>query len=314
MTFTQYKRAVGVIADRREVELALNELKEAGFPLHSVSVIARNGTEELKSIDETQLHQPIVTKAKTGLAKGAVTGGTLGGLYGLFLSTIPGIGHVIFAGAVAHTLATTIACGMLGTATGSLTGGLIGLGIDEERAQTYHQQVANGYYLLIIEGTEAEIERAEQILDKYNLEEWDTYDVDLDTLANDPEEYYLRAIAVFPRLQDAKTAIINLIKADFPLSSVTMIAGAEERHDWFPNLTVHNFLDHSFERLPDNKRAVFQDYFDRNAYIVTINGTRSELQRAETIFQSHNLEYLYQYNPFQLDRPSNSILQEQLDS
>ena len=51
MNFSQYKRAVGVIADRSEVELALNELKEAGFPLHSVSVIARNGNEELKNMD-----------------------------------------------------------------------------------------------------------------------------------------------------------------------------------------------------------------------------------------------------------------------
>ena len=284
MNFSQYKRAVGVIADRSEVELALNELKEAGFPLHSVSVIARNGGEELKSIDGTQLHQPVVTKAKTGLATGAVTGGTLGGLYGLLFGIVPGIGHVVFAGTIAHMLAATIAGGALGSSTGGLVGGLIGLGITEERAKTYHQQVANGYYLLIIEGTEAEIDYAEQILDKYNLEEWDTYDVESDTLANDPEDYYLRAIAVFSRLQDAKTAIIDLIEADFPLTSVTMIAGDEERHDWFPNLIVHDSLDRSFERLPDNKRAVFQDYFDRDAYIVAINGTISELQSAETIF------------------------------
>ena len=74
--------------------------------------------------------------------------------------------------------------------------------------------------------------------------------------------------------------------------------GDNERHDWFPNLTVHNSLDHSFERLPEDRRTVFQNDFDRNAYIVAIKGTKSELQRAETIFQSHNLESFYQYNPW----------------
>ena len=301
MTFTQYKRAVGVIADRSEVELALKELDESGFPLHRVSVIARKGSEELKSIDGTRLHQPLETKVKRGSTTGAIGGGVLGGLYGLILGIVPGIGHVIFAGTIAHMLAATIAGGALGSSAGGIVGGLIGLGITEERAETYHQQVANGYYLLIIEGTEVEIERAEQILDKYNLEEWDTYDVESDTLAKNSEEYFLRAVAVFLNLKDAKTAIIQLTETGFPLEAITLYAGDNERHDWFPNLTVHNSLDRSFEHLPENKRVIFQDYLDRNAYIVAINGTQSELEQLKPVFRSYHLEDWYQYNPFEIN-------------
>jgi hypothetical protein len=312
MTFVQYKRAVGVIPERTDVELALRELKKAGFPLDKISVIARKGSEEFKDIDGTPIYHHPNNKAKKGLTTGAITGGTVGGIFGLLIgfgtmTIVPGIGHVIFAGTAAHTIATAIAGGTLGTVAGGLLGGLIGLGIPEERAKIYHQQVVNGYYLLIIEGTETEIEYAEQILDKYNIEEWETYDVDLDTTTSDPQDYYLRAIAVFSRLQDAKTAIIELIEADFPLTAITLFAADEERHDWFPNLIVHDSLDRTFEYLPDSKRIIFQDYFDRNAYLVTINGIKSELQRAESIFQSHNLESLYQYNPFQLGTISSTI-------
>jgi hypothetical protein len=312
MTFVQYKRAVGVIPDRTDVELALRELKNAGFPLDKISVIARKGSEELKDIDGTPIYQHLNNKAKKGLTTGAITGGTLGGIFGLLIgfgtmTVVPGIGHVIVVGTAAHAIATTIAGGTLGTTAGGLLGGLIGLGIPEERAKSYHQQVVNGYYLLIIEGTEIEIEYAEQILDKYKIEEWETYDVDLDTTTIDSQEYYLRAIAVFPSLQNAKTAIIELIEADFPLTAITMFVGDEERHDWFPNLTVHNSLDRTFEHLPDTKRIMFQEYFDRDAYIFAINGTESDLQRAESIFQSHNLESFYHYNPFQLGTISSTI-------
>jgi hypothetical protein len=79
-----------------------------------------------------------------------------------------------------------------------------------------------------------------------------------------------------------------------------MFAGDEERHDWFPNLIVRNSLDRTFEHLPDKKRIMFQDYFERNAYILAINGTQSELQISKSVLQSHNLETYYQYNPFQL--------------
>jgi hypothetical protein len=306
MNFIQYKRAVGIISNRTDVELALQELKKAGFPLDKISVIVRKGSKELKDIDSTPIYQHPNNKAKKSLTTGAITGGTVGGIFGLLIgfgtmTIVPGIGHVIFAGTAAHTIATAIAGGTLGAAAGGLLGSLIGLGIPEERAKIYHQQVINGYYLLIIEGMETEIEYAEQILDKYQIEEWETYDVDLDTTTSAPQDYYLRAIAVFLSLEDAKTAIIELIQADFPLTTITLFAGDEERHDWFPNLIVHDSLDRTFENLPPSKRILFQDYFERNAYIVTINGTKSELQQAELIFQPHKLENFYQYNPFQLD-------------
>ncbi|MEA5507348.1 hypothetical protein VB735_30505 [Halotia wernerae UHCC 0503] len=310
MTFVQYKRAVGVIPNRTDVELALRELKKNGFPLDKISVIARQGSEEIKDIDGTPLYHHVNNKAKKGLATGAIAGGTLGGFFGLLLglgtmTIVPGIGHVLFVGTVAHTIVTTIAGGTLGTAAGGLVGGLIGLGIPEEQAKTYHQQVVNGYYLLIIEGTEPEIEYAEQILDKYNIQEWEKYDVDIDTIMSDPQ-YYLRAIAVFSCLKDAKNAIIKLIETDFNLSAITMFTIDEERHDWFPNLIVHDSLDHIFEHLPDTQRIMFQDYFDQDAYIFVINGIESDLQCVKSIFQLHNLKIFYHYNPFQRDLNKNA--------
>ena len=72
MTVIQYKRDVSVIRDREDVELALQELKKAGFSLSKIYVIARRNSEELNNIDRTSIHQHLNNKSKIGSATGAI--------------------------------------------------------------------------------------------------------------------------------------------------------------------------------------------------------------------------------------------------
>jgi hypothetical protein len=51
----------------------------------------------------------------------------------------------------------------LGAAAGGLLGGLVGLGVPEERAKIYSDRVSGGDYLVIIDGNEEEMYRAESI-------------------------------------------------------------------------------------------------------------------------------------------------------
>ncbi|MDP5017296.1 MAG: signal transduction histidine kinase (STHK), LytS, partial [Dolichospermum sp.] len=48
--------------------------------------------------------------------------------------------------------------------------------IPEHRAQVYHDYVVDGDYLVIIDGTEAEILRAETILRNKAMREWEVYE------------------------------------------------------------------------------------------------------------------------------------------
>jgi hypothetical protein len=172
------KRSVGVFSTRREAELALEELRDSGFSMDKVSVVARDGDRENDIANvEVEDHDRVGNKADEGATTGAVTGGVLGGVTGLLVGlgalAIPGIGPIMLAGVEA----TALAGGAIGAAAGGLVGGLVGLGIPEEQAKVYSDRVSQGDYLVIIDGTEAEIERAHQILQGHNIEEYGVYDV-----------------------------------------------------------------------------------------------------------------------------------------
>ena len=114
--------------------------------------------------------------AKAGAAGGAALGGLGGLLVGLGALAIPGIGPVIAGGALATALATTVAGGAIGAAAGGLTGALVGLGIPDNRARLYNDRVNRGDYLVMVDGTEDEIRRAEPILRRRGIQDWDVFD------------------------------------------------------------------------------------------------------------------------------------------
>ncbi|RAM51622.1 MAG: DUF1269 domain-containing protein [Hapalosiphonaceae cyanobacterium JJU2] len=178
MVVGKHQRAVGVFSNRNVAEHALTELRDAGFNMNKISVIVKDSdrTGDVAGVD-TQ--KGVGNKADEGAAAGAVTGGILGGLTGLLVGlgtlAIPGVGPILLAGELATTLATTAAGAGIGAAAGGLLGALVGLGIPEERARVYNERVSRGDYLIMVEGTEAEIRRAESILRNRGIEEFGIY-------------------------------------------------------------------------------------------------------------------------------------------
>jgi hypothetical protein len=120
-------------------------------------------------------------KAKETAVDGAIAGSTIGGFAGLLVGlgalAIPGVGPVMLAGAAATAIATAISGSVIGAAAGSLTGGLVGLGIPEDRAKLYDDRIAQGDYLVIVEGSEADIKLAKSIFNKHDIDNWHIYDV-----------------------------------------------------------------------------------------------------------------------------------------
>ena len=229
-----HKRGVGVFSNRRDVEHGLHELKKVGFDMNRVSVITQDGDKD--DIAGAEVRDRVGNKSDEGSKVGAATGGALGGLTGLLVGlgtlAIPGIGPVMLAGAAATTLATTLAGAGIGAVAGSLLGALIGLGIPEERARVYDDRVRRGHYLVILDGTDAEILRAEGILNQQGVEEFGIYDnpdasnVSADYVTPNPgySGVRKRAIGVFSHRRDAEVAITELRDAGFSLNSVSIIA------------------------------------------------------------------------------------------
>ena len=111
-----------------------------------------------------------------GATSGAILGGIGGLLLGLGTLAIPGVGPIIVAGEAASTIASTLAGAGIGAAAGGIIGGLVGLGIPEDKAKIYSDRVGSGSYLVMVNGTEDDISRAERILRDSGIEEYGVYD------------------------------------------------------------------------------------------------------------------------------------------
>jgi hypothetical protein len=188
------QRAIGTFASYEGAETALRELKESGFLMHQVSLIGRDVNRHAEStgvhtnstitdVDNLNAKGNDAGAAiQTGAAAGSALGGITGLLVGLGAIAIPGVGPVMLAGAAATAIATAVSGTAIGAAAGSLAGGLTGMGFSADRAQTYSDHVSQGHYLIMVEGTTADITMAESVFTKHHIHEWHIYDLPNNTL------------------------------------------------------------------------------------------------------------------------------------
>lgn len=142
--------AAAVFKDCDHAEKAIHELRDAGVPDGSISVIQLHDDDDDKhdgERDRTRVVDEGDDKA-TGTTKGLVAGGTVGAIAGLGALLIPGIGPFIAGGALAQTLgaagSAALASGAVGAAAGGLTGALVDYGFDREHAEYYEKRVRQG--------------------------------------------------------------------------------------------------------------------------------------------------------------------------
>ncbi|BAU05351.1 general stress protein [Fischerella sp. NIES-3754] len=309
-----HRRAVGVFSHRRDAEAALHELRDAGFAMDRVSVVVRDADRN-DQIAGAEVTEKVGNKADEGATAGAVSGGVLGGLTGLLVGlgtlAIPGIGPIMLAGAAATTLATTLAGAGIGAVAGGLLGALIGLGIPEERARVYNERVGRGHYLVIIDGTDEEIARAEVILRRRGIEEFEVYDIPVGTAnytatpSRDLGVTYKHAIGYFSRLEDAEAAINDLRAAGFPLSQISLIHRDWSRRDRFAGVTLRDRFDDAIHnlklRLPDHRARFYNERFHNGDYVVVVSGTDADIQHAAAILNCHGIQQWEIFEPTATD-------------
>jgi len=167
----QGSRTIGTFSNPESAARALDRLILAGFPLANIFLIGKDFAtweQNGKVVQGCQLVNQVqpgaIAGTALGLTKGLVAGNVLGGaagvLLGLGLLALPGVGQVALGSAVVFTLLSGGIC----TAAGGMIGALIGLGMTETQAREYSQQVAKGYYLIVVSGTDREIRCAERLL------------------------------------------------------------------------------------------------------------------------------------------------------
>ncbi len=172
------QRAIGLFPSRPQAEAAMYQLRDSNFDMDRVSIVANQeaGTEPIAG---QTVHSDKADQVLGGAGAGAVAGSTTGGMMGLIGSlgvlAIPGVG---LAAEVGIILASTLLGGGIGAAGGSIVGALVGMGVPEERAAYYNERVySRGEYLLVLEGSEQELQQAQTITSGHGLRDWEIYGV-----------------------------------------------------------------------------------------------------------------------------------------
>lgn len=143
---------IGVFENRTQVDHAIDALRRAGFRDKQIGVVARN--EEGEITHSGPNHGG--THAEEGAVAGALAGAGIGGLIGLGVvaGVIPIIGPAIAAG----TLGTILLNAAGGAAIASVAGALIGMGLPEEEAEYYENELKGGRYLLTVDDADRQPE------------------------------------------------------------------------------------------------------------------------------------------------------------
>lgn len=134
---------VGVFSSRQEAEQAVETLHEEGFTEDEISLVARDEGEGDSGSDGGQM----AGGGMDDISDGAAWGGGIGAVGGLMAGAgalaIPGIGPILAIGPLASALTGAVA--------GGIGGGLIDMGIPEERGQQFEEDVKQGRVLCIVE-------------------------------------------------------------------------------------------------------------------------------------------------------------------
>src|SRR5690625_4721572 len=129
---------VGVFSSEQEAERAVEALHDEGFTEEEISLVARDGGDG----GQGQGGQ-MATEGMDDVSDGAAWGGGIGAVGGLLASAgalaIPGIGPILAIGPLASTLTGAVA--------GGIGGGLLDMGIPEERGRQFEEEVKQGRVL-----------------------------------------------------------------------------------------------------------------------------------------------------------------------
>ncbi|MEH2337127.1 hypothetical protein [Nostoc sp.] len=291
MTLENERRTIGVFAKCSDAQLALQELKASNFPMHNVSVIARNAEEQsdIAGVEVKERTGNISSKYAARAVTGSALGGLTGLLVGLVVWVIPGIGRVILAGAQATAIATSLA--------GGLPGILLSLGIPKEQAQGYSDLVCKGYYLVIVTGIDIEIRLAKRIFNRRDIQQWGVYEP-----YSTPNSRYRQAVGVFYTRQDAARALTELRLAGFPMSQVSIVAKNISNLSDILEVNISSSQDkYTTLGIPDELAKYYDHEVSLSHYVVVLKSTDIYIAGAKAILESNNIQHFSIYSQSELD-------------
>jgi hypothetical protein len=170
MTTANGSTLVGIFKSRYEAELALDELRQAGFDEKDIGFAIRGED----AVAGGTITDALLTKDGHGAAKGMAVGGIAGSLIGAAaVLVLPGVGPILSMG----LLASALGFGAAGVATGGIIGAMLGLGISEDEAHVYDKEFRAGRAIVVVHA-HARGSEAFGILGKHGAQNIDSETID----------------------------------------------------------------------------------------------------------------------------------------
>ena len=175
---------VGVVGGRAEAESVVGNLRLAGFPQDSVSVLMvtpeeQGASEDLANVDD-QTGQG-AGEVASGVAKGAAIGGTTGVLAGLATLAIPGIGPVLGGGILLALF------GGSGAFVGALSGAFATEQVSEQVIERYGMALREGQAVICVTAPDADTaKQAETVLTQAGASNVNSYLEDVSNITDQP--------------------------------------------------------------------------------------------------------------------------------
>ncbi len=143
---TKRTTAVGVFTERAQAENALEALHRLGFHEDQLGFVTREGAVATSAAGEDL--SPRETNVPT-TAAGAVGGGVIGGVVGAAVALlIPGLGPALAGGILGGAV--------VGALAGGFAGSLVSMGVPEEEARYYQEQLAAGRTIVTVSNVSPE--------------------------------------------------------------------------------------------------------------------------------------------------------------
>src|SRR5271154_5708690 len=152
---------VAIYDTHEQAERAIKELQEAGVDMKNLSIVGSGYHTDEHAVGYYNTGDRMKYWGKVG----AFWGGFWGLLFGSAFFMIPGLGPILAAGPVVAWIVAGVEGGVEVGALGALGAGLYSIGIPKDSIVKYEAALKTDQFLLIANGTAAEVAKAKDILE-----------------------------------------------------------------------------------------------------------------------------------------------------
>ena len=159
--------AVAVFKDHADAEMAIKELQKGGLDMRKLSIVGKDYHTEEHVVGYYNTGDRMAAWGKFG----AFWGWIWGLLFGSAFLFIPGLGPVMIGGPILSWIIGALESALVVAGLSALGAALVSLGIPHDSVVRYETAIKAEMYLLIVHGTQAEVEKAKTIIDLLELAE-----------------------------------------------------------------------------------------------------------------------------------------------